>query len=513
MNPDVEASREPNRGARVGLRARVRTRPVLYPVGILVAFILFLLVRTGVSPYAAGRPLLIAVIVGLVLPWLLGLVVADRDRAGILAIVVVMLLLAGQSIAATALLLAVFALVLAEGITSPGRARGIRWSRITRAMSAVTAVILVAVGLAALEGGRLLQVSHDLVAEVPIHLGEPVARAGAGQPPSVYLVMLDGYPRADKLAAELEIDNEPFLQALASRSFIVSRHSRSNHVATDLTLASMFNGALPSGADAGSADYRPAINDGAIIRQFRDGGYEVIAFSSGFEGVTLRQVDRFVDSGQVNEFEWELLQLSGLAPVLDLVMPTFLADQHRARVLATFDGATSLAGEAPDRPRLVLVHVLNPHSPQVFGPAGEPIRVPGIQVPFDDSDELLILGRGEYGRRFAGQLAYVNRRVLSLLAAVISADPEAIVVVFSDHGSGIREFADIGGPSDVDLRTANMLAVRSPGHAGIIDDRSTLVNVLPRILRAILGSGPADVPETIYGPPVDGNPVVFERPD
>jgi len=496
----------------VSLSTRARMRPVLYPVGILAGFVLFLLVKSGVSPYSAGRPLLIALGVGLALPWLFGLLVGDRDRAGILAILVVMVLLAGQSALAAALLVGILAVLLAESWTGRAGARRIRWPLITRAMSAVTAILLVAIGILAVQNGGIVRIPRDLVAEASIGRLGSSATAATVAHPSVYLVLLDGYPRADKLGTEFGIDNEPFVQALQDRAFTVAATSRSNYQTTELTLASMFSGRVPSDPEADTATIRPFISDGEVIREFRDLAYEVVAFSSGFEGTALRGADRFVDSGQINEFEWELLQLSGLAPVLDIVAPTLLADQHRARVLATFETARTLASEPHEGSRLVFTHVLVPHSPQVFGSDGAPNEIRGIQVPFDDSDEYTILGPDEYDRQLAGQIAYLNGRVLELVDAIARADPNAVVVVFSDHGSGIREGVVTGG-SDPDLRTANLLAVRCPGRQDIIDDRSTLVNLLPRILRAYTGSGPGDAPETIYGEPVDGKYVVFDRPD
>lgn len=505
----------------MSLAERARLRPVLYPAGILAAFVLSLLVWTGVSPYAAGRPLLIAVALGLSLPWLIGLVFGDRDRAGIVAFLVVLLILPGPVRDAFILLAGVLGLLLA-GVLGlrlvDGRRRGrrpgrIRWRLITRAMSAITAIILVAIVIAAVQNGRITQIARDLVAEAPVGHEAPVARAQTAEAPSVYLVLLDGYPRADKLQDEFGFDNQSFLESLAQRDFVVAQRSRSNYVATDLTLASMLNGGIHSDPGGSTVDTHSLVNDGEILGELRDRGYEVIAFSSGFEGVALRRADRFIDSGQLNEFEWVLLDVSGLNPVLDWLQPTLLADQHRARVLATLDGAKALAREAALGPRFVLVHILGPHSPQAFGPAGEAVEPRGTKVQFDDSDEYELLGPDEYSRRLEGQITYLNGRVLGLVDALIEADPRAVVVVFSDHGSGIREYQDARGTSDTDLRTANLLAVRSPGQASLINDRSTLVNLLPRILRAYTGSGPADVPETIYGQTPDKQLVVFERPD
>jgi hypothetical protein len=61
-----------------------------------------------------------------------------------------------------------------------------------------------------------------------------------------------------------------------------------------------------------------------------------------------------------------------------------------------------------------------------------------------------------------------------------------------------RRRDDAQSRPDADLHTANLLAVRSPGSSGIIDDRSTLASALPRLLRAYTGIGPPDMPETIF---------------
>ncbi len=81
-------------GAAVSFGERVRLRPVLYPAAILMAFVLNFMSETAVSPYAAGRPLLVAVAVGLALPWLAGLVTGDRDVAGLIAAILILLILA-----------------------------------------------------------------------------------------------------------------------------------------------------------------------------------------------------------------------------------------------------------------------------------------------------------------------------------------------------------------------------------------------------------------------------------
>jgi hypothetical protein len=497
---------------RTSLIGRASTRPVLYPAGMLIAIVLAYLVQSGVSPYAAMRPLLTAITLGLVAPWLLGLVTGDRHRSGVLALVLIVILVVGQSLLAVGLWGGLVVLTIVGGPARGTRPTRIRWPVITRALTAFTVILLVAIGIAAVQNGRIGQIANDLVSDGPFPRARS-ASAAAAPMPSVYLLLLDGYPRADKLTEEFAIDNAPFVDALRARSFIVADHSRSNQVLTDATLASIFNGDVPENLDPSTAGYRELINHGRILQQFRDLGFEVVSFSPGAEGVALRAADQYVDSGQLNEFEWKVLRLMGMAPLVDAVWPTLLADNLRGRVMATLDAIPVLARDAGTGPRLVFAHILSPHAPLILGTGGDQDRATGLWVDFTDWGEYQRFGRAEYSRRLAEQISYLNRRVLQAVEAIVVADPEAVIVIFSDHGSGIRVDVGYGGPTDVDLRTANLLAVLSPGHPDLIDDRSTLVNVLPRILRAYGGTGPSDVPETIFGRNDKGKSIPFDRPD
>jgi hypothetical protein len=164
--------------------------------------------------------------------------------------------------------------------------------------------------------------------------------------------------------------------------------------------------------------------------------------------------------------------------------------------------------------KFLFVHVASPHPPLVVDASGGPLDVPGSVLPRSDPGEIALYGLDGYAKRLGGETQFLDDRTLHLVDTVVAADPRAVVVVFSDHGSGAPSSAPGATSPYVDLRTANLLAVRSPGKVGIIDDRSTLANVLPRLLRAYTGSGPADVPETIYE--WTGDPATsffFQRPD
>ncbi len=477
----------------MSLSDRMRIRPVLYPTVLLLVAVLDLVVSAGhgresavagqVSIWAAGRPLIAATVVGLGITWALGLLMGDRDMAGLVAaLLIVRLLTDTESIVMTLAFLVIFACGFwtALRVLSARRRHGARrsWRTVTRAGNAVAAILVVALGIEAIQYGQVQTIAHDLVAESPLR---PVAATAAlaADVPDVYLILLDGHPRQDMLQERFGIDTSGFTEALEARGFAVAAQSRSNYPSTELTLASMFGG-FSAARDDRATDLRRLIDEGPIVDAFRTAGYRITAFATGFESMAMRGADRFIDSGQLNEVEWNLLFRSVAGHAISLVAPQVEPDQHYDRIVSTFDTLEVEVATAPDRPRLVFAHIASPHSPQVFG------------------------------RRLAGQVAYIDHRVVRVVDRIVAADPAAVIVVFSDHGLRLTPPTDT---SDTDVRTANLLAVRSPGRTGMIHDRSTLVNVLPRILRAYTGSGPADVPETIYDRRADGTFFEFERPD
>jgi hypothetical protein len=507
----------------VSIWARARMRPVLYPAAILVAFVLNLLVATGVSPYAAGRPLIAAVAIGLLAPWLAGLATASRDRAGVLGVILVLVALsAGRPglviLSLTALALVSLQPLLERRARPPAPFARSLWSLATRVLTIGSVILLVAVGMKAVQVGRVEVFAQDIVAESPLR-PHPVA-AGPATPkaPNMVFLLLDGYPRADKLLSEFGIDNSAFISDLLARDFVVADHSRSNQIATELTLAQMFNyWAAPEIAhrlDDPARLWRMDINDGTFFGDLHRLGYETVAISPGFEHVALRRADTFVDTGQLNEFESVTAEVAGLSALADALLPNLGADQDRARILDAFEVAEDQAQSLGTSRKFVFVHIVAPHSPPLFDAAGQPLDVPGFALAYRDVLEISQYGFNGYVRRLQGELQFVNERTLQVVDAVVKADPGAVVVVFSDHGSGAPSREPGAVDPYADLRTANLLAVRSPGHVGIIDDRSTLANLLPRLLRAYTGSGPADVPETIFA--WTGNPATsfyFQRPD
>ena len=152
---------------------------------------------------------------------------------------------------------------------------------------------------------------------------------------------------------------------------------------TDLTLAQMFSfgqrrvPAVTDGASesSGAIASTRAPSSGTSATWATDG----LASSPAFEHVTLRQADRFIDTGQLNEFEWAVAEVTGVRPLLDWPPDGGRRSPPRPRPRRP-RGTAEVAHEPTDSmPRFVfLAHIVSPHSPQVFdadGLAGRPARV------------------------------------------------------------------------------------------------------------------------------------------
>jgi len=325
---------------------------VLHPPLVAAAWVLDIALANQVEPAGFARSLVVAVAfaVGLTLAaW-----AAARDR-----------LLGGMI--AIGLLVGSLSLRPAD--------EGWEWVRaafgVDAAMGALGGVLFVALALPALlivramRGGALLRgpatsvlnrlATVLVIVVVVFHLAPDLPGAVAGlthspaavsvnQPadglPDIYVVLMDGYPRADVLDRLFGIDNQPFIAELRARGLTVAEESRSNYVFTQLTLASMFQARhiedvedlaeLVGTPGAHVTALRGAITGGPVFPALRAAGYQIVVNLPGYEHVALRgAADRVLDHGELNDLERELLARTWLLDLMGAVVPNvFAGPQH-----------------------------------------------------------------------------------------------------------------------------------------------------------------------------------------
>jgi hypothetical protein len=479
----------------------VRLPFALYPVAVIVLLGLHLWVASGVSPFAALRGIVASALIGTAASAAGTAIVRDRHRGGLVGLLLVSALVTGGRGAVVLVLLVPVALLIVERYGP--RQLAVNWAWLGRLVTRGTAIFAVAVLLEAIQLGRVGDLLTVLQREGALR-PSPSADAPADAP-DVYVLMLDGYARADILQLRFATDDAPFLDGLRSRGFEVATESHSNYLVTNLSLPSFLNyrqladvpDIQPLLADPGSTEgppvYRAASNP-SILGDFRALGYETVSVSSGFEQVAVRGADRFLDSGELNEFEIQMLRPTLVAPIATFIAADVFSQQHRRRIESVFRAVEGLAVEPEGRPRFVFAHVPSPHAPWVNGADGSPRVVTNLETWFADTPGTTGLSRDEVISGFAAQSAYLGRRTLAAIDAVLAASPRPpVILVLSDHGSSLDVSVD-----NAETRMRNLFAAYTPGRAGLYANDATLVNTFPTLLAAYFRVALPLAADTIY---------------
>ncbi len=453
---------------------------------------LALFVESAAASTALLRPLVIAVVAVLAFASGLWLVLRNRYQAAFYAALLFLTLIAPLA----ALLLVAAALIpLVASSIRHRRMSTINWATLSDRLNAV-ALLLLMLGLASAVSAGALHGPWP-----------PAAQRGVPSSvdaPDVFLLMLDGYPRADTLQRDFSFDNTPFLDNMRKLGFDIGDRSHSNYNLTALTLASMFNAdhvddMLNDPPTAPAAQYRAMtelINDGAVLRRARELGYSITSIPSPFSVVALSSADRVLDSGEVTEFELDLLQEGLLPKILPEQQADLLLSQHRSRIQGTFNRVAELAAEVHERPRLVFAHVMSPHPPAAFTTEGAPLDGWGC---FPEA--CTMWDGGQFASpslvrdRTTGQIAYINQLVVETVRSVLAnSDRAPVIIIFSDHGHRLA-FED----REESLR--NLMLAYTPGMQGLVPDDASPINILPRILNAYADAGIPLATEESYWTP------------
>ncbi len=298
---------------------------------------------------------------------------------------------------------------------------------------------------------------RDGVQEIE-NLKKPVVN---GQLRDIYYIILDAYTRADVLQSYYGYDNQPFIDALKARGFIVAEGSRSNYTDTEFSIASSLNMVhiddAPSyfrqnsgvNADWVVSDVATMmIKDNRVGEFLREMGYTFIAYDSGYVIAQASGADEFLHAPQIGEnsgmqimFEMLFLDTSIGRLFLELRGENFtplqnLFEIHRERILFTLDSLPQFA--KMDGDFFIYAHILSPHTPYVFGPNGE--RLIGHD-PFTLLDAHP--GSEENVPLYTGQVHYLNQLVINTIDLILaqSAVPP-IIVIQGDHSSKVFRGAE-----------------------------------------------------------------------
>lgn len=346
----------------------------------------------------------------------------------------------------------------------------------TRALNIATAVLLVTTAIPL--APRVATMTASSV---------PSGAPGTSARPDIFFLLLDGYPRGDTLST-WGFDNEPFLKALEARGFDVDRKALGSYTQTYQALAALFQMRqipdldinVPTSQFAQGRLVNSLINHGPALAILRDLGYQIVTVPPAAATTALTSADVYVDDGSITSLEQRLIARSNVGTLLSLAAPTFLHDQHAARIEASLRHLGELGQQDSETPRFVFAHIVSPHMPFVFRADGSrapaPACYPAECAFHGGAFDEVGLSMGEGAELYTNQIRYLNGLVLEALDDVLD-DPDAIVLVMSDHGA--RYSYD-----DMDEWFRVLFAARTPAATAQIEFMPLHAGVFPALFNA-----------------------------
>ena len=356
-------------------------------------------------------------------------------------------------------------------------------------------VIFLSIWIVAALGGFVLDRQQLAGTDAPTTYAGP-AIAPFTQHPNVYWFVLDEHARGDQTKAWTGRDTSWFDDALADRGFSVSTSSLAAYPFTHLSIPSTFEMeyAFTPGHDyAGGYENTEQVlgGDNTVVETFEANGYQFVSAPDGsveWSGCPPDEARACIEPvsgpGARREPGNQLVQLT---PIGSFELPLVHNDQ--ASVL---EGIRALPDDG--RPRFVFAHILSPHLPQRYN-ADCTLRAEWISGHNYSA--------AERAEAYADDVECVDHQFVDTVDQIVADDPDAVIIVQSDHGSRLtldwsRSFEQW---SDANLleRLGALNAIRLPADCADRDiEGQPLANTFRIVFACLNGTEPDLLPSRSF---------------
>ena len=236
--------------------------------------------------------------------------------------------------------------------------------------------------------------------------------------PDVYFIVADAYANAESLKKYWNYNNSMFINYLKEKGFFYVGYSKSNYNNTASSIASILNMEfLPKQLDVNSTMRRIEIQNqlikkikkSIVFQEFYRQGYDIYNLSIfNILNVKPYYFDRFLYPSFYNYI---------LAKTLPMKIFYRYADMDRLSVLNELERISDIKNI---RPKIIYCHLLLPHHPYVYDSTG--VRTLSANPSFKQDMQYL------------EQLIYTNKLLKRSVDVIQMNDPNAIIILMSDHG-------------------------------------------------------------------------------
>ena len=264
-----------------------------------------------------------------------------------------------------------------------------------------------------------------------------------GEKRNVYYLLFDEYGGDENLEAYFGYDNSAFYEALEQRGFSVSHTTRNTEsLWTDTLVPNMLNLSYVAEDDMPERVRRAYLEEPLLSELFYGNGYRVNMVNHRaflrIRGAT--ELTRGQTEDNITELLFERSLYSRLPRVKEQIALWIFRnyrDNYRGPLENALNEMLSAADHATEGPTLTLSYIQCPHAPFVYEADG---------TPRDLTD-----GTAWYWRDstlYPGQLQYVNALILETVDNIQTQDPDAVILLISDHGARVplHMVEQFGGP-------------------------------------------------------------------
>ena len=366
------------------------------------------------------------------------------------------------------------------------------WNRVLDVVSLALVVIV----LVPIAGSELRPATN-----LPAGERQTETRAPLGYLPDIYVIILDGFGRADQLRKIYEVDLSELQNHLERRGFVIPNQARSNYCQTSMSLATLFNSdylpQLLEGFKDGFKDVgalNRLVRQGRNVRRLRDMGYQLITLTGGSELAAQSNPDVNYKGGALNEFQATVLATTPVPFISSLFNKKKSGRwdpfaQHRKVMLYQFRKLPFATADTG--PKLVFAHIMAPHPPFVVDAEGGEITP---EYQFTHRERAAWDG---YVEKYAGQATWVAREIQDTVDGILAASRRPpVILIMGDHGPASKWVASwrekgnfiTNDPDVVAEHISIFLALHLPaGNGGDIYPELTPVNIFPLIFERCFG--------------------------
>jgi hypothetical protein len=277
--------------------------------------------------------------------------------------------------------------------------------------------------------------------------------------PDIYYIILDSYMNQDVLSDELGFDDGEFCGFLQKKGFFVSSSSRSNYVWTVLSLPSSLNFRYFNDNNKKREDDLLYNNETTAILKRK--GYKIISVG----GVAIKADLRY-EYGPARDFLPSLFDNTWIYPLTFFgCFNSFLYKYQRECILYNFDKLNEIP--AIKESTFTFAHIASPHPPYIFGKNGSPLsfNLLDFNTLRDNKKRGDLWYRSECST-YIGQVIFMNHKVEVLINNILSFSPDSIIIIQGDHGPLLGGSEDNPSERTWKLKTSILNAYYLPNLKG-----------------------------------------------